>query len=393
MTGRGTSERGPATDAADWTSIVAVTIGITTFAVALGLTYPLVSLLLLERGVSETMIGLNAAAFMLGLGASTLAMPRLTVLARPRNLITVCLVFAAVVLYGFRAFNDLAVWFLLRFALGFCVNTIYVLGEAWLNAAATDSVRGRAAGIYSGGMAAGFALGPLGISVFGAENGFAFAACAVLVAFVSFAFGILVRKARVEPEAMPSGSLLAFVRASPLIVALVLLFGITDATALAILPVYLRIEGLSVEVAALILTVLHVGIIIAQPGLGVLLDRFNRWNVLLGCLLISAISFMVLMALPVTSWLLWPVAALCGAGFLGVYTACLALLGQEFKGGLLVVGSAVFALAYAVGGIIGPPAAGAIMEFDSRGGLVLLAIISITGAIAVFAKKGGRPGG
>ncbi|MEJ6391637.1 hypothetical protein V8J82_00130 [Gymnodinialimonas sp. 2305UL16-5] len=108
----------------DWWSVGTVTIGITVFAIAQGLTYPLISLLLAARDVSDTTIGLNAAAFMLGLGVSVLVVPRLTRHLRAGQVIVAGLLGAAMSLGGFAATDNLSAWFLLRFALGFCVNAI-----------------------------------------------------------------------------------------------------------------------------------------------------------------------------------------------------------------------------------------------------------------------------
>jgi MFS family permease len=184
----------------DWWSVLTVTIGITVFAIAQGLTYPLISLLLAEQGASQTAIGLNAAAFMAGIAISVLVVPSLTRHLRAGQVIVAGLAGAALILVGFAVFEDLVVWFMLRFALGFCVNAIYVFGEAWLNAASADTVRGRVAGIYSAGMTLGFVIGPLSIPLFGTDDGLAFAACAVLISMAAFGLAIMARRARVEPD-------------------------------------------------------------------------------------------------------------------------------------------------------------------------------------------------
>ncbi len=371
----------------DWASIAAVIVGIAAFAMAQGLTYPLISLLLASRGTDETLIGLNAAAYMLGLGVSTLAMSRLTALLRAGSVVVFSLLGSAAMLVLMALLDDLAAWFVLRFFLGFCVNTIYVVGEAWLNAAATDRVRGRVAGLYGASMAAGFAIGPLGIPLFGTENGFAFAACAVVLAFVAFLFALLSRRAQVEPEAMPHGALLPFLRRSPMLLFVVLLFGIIDGSVISMLPIYLAGEGLSASGAALFVTVAHVGMIVSQVPLGAVLDRVNRWSVAGTCLLVTGIAFALFAVVPATSWLLWPLAALCGSAFFGVYTAAISLLGEKYKGGELVAGSAAFAMAYAVGGSIGTPVTGAALAWEPVSAMLLLACIGGLGGLAVLLRR------
>ena len=347
-------------EATDWHSVVTVTLGIAVFAVAQGLTYPLISLLLIERGASELVIGLNAAAFMLGLGTSVLVVPALSGRLRAGQTIVAGLVGSAVVLVGFATIDALPAWFALRFTLGFCVNAIYVFGEAWLNAATADAVRGRVSGLYGAGMSGGFVLGPLAIPVLGTENGLAFAACAVLVSLVAFAIARLSRRARIEPDRPRLADLPRFTRAAPWLLLLVVAFGFVDATALSLAPVHFVDGGASAAVAAAFIAVMHVGMVLAQPLLGILLDRIERWRVASGCLVVTGLAFMSLTVVPVTSALVWPLGAIAGAAFFGIYTSALSLLGRDHHGGMLVAGASAFSLAYAMGGMIGPAASGAL---------------------------------
>ena len=347
----------------DWWSVGTVTIGITVFAIAQGLTYPLISLLLAAWDVSDTTIGLNAAAFMMGLGVSVLVVPRLTRHLRAGQVIVAGLLGAAMSLGGFAATDNLAAWFLLRFSLGFCVNAIYVFGEAWLNAATADDVRGRVSGVYSAGMAVGFVIGPLAIPIFGIDSGLAFAACAVLVSCVAFGLAMMSRRTKVEPEKPELSDLPRFARAAPMLVFLVVAFGFIDASVLSLSPVYLTGAGATAALAATFLAIMHLGMILAQPILGLVLDRVDRWHVASGCLATTGVVFLALTFVSIDSLFLWGLAALGGAAFLGIYTSALAILGRDYKGSVLTAGAAAFSLAYAIGGVIGPIVTGAIVSF------------------------------
>ena len=370
-----------------WWSVLTVTIGITVFAIAQGLTYPLISLLLAERGASETVVGLNAAAFMLGLAVSVLVVPALTRHLRAGQVIVAGLAGGAVTLIGFAVSDTLAVWFVLRFALGFCVNAIYVFGEAWLNAASADTVRGRVAGVYSAGMTFGFVIGPLAIPVFGTEDGLAFAACAVLISLAAFGLGIMSRRARIEPEKLELADLPRFVRAAPLLILLVLAFGFVDATVLSLAPLHMLDGGASTAAAATFIAAMHIGMIVAQPFLGVLLDRMDRWCVAIGCLAATGVIFGALMFLPATGMLIWPFGALGGAAFFGIYTSALAILGQEHKGPMLVAGASAFSLAYAAGGVFGPAATGAIVDVLPGMTFALVAALGIVCAVILTWRR------
>jgi len=374
-------------DTTDWHSVVTLALGISAFAVAQGLTYPLISLLLVARGASERVIGLNAAAFMLGLGISVLVVPAFATRLRAGQVIVAGLIGSALVLVGFATLDALPTWFALRFALGFCVNAIYVYGEAWLNAATADAVRGRVSGIYAAGMSGGFVLGPLAIPVLGTEDGLAFAACAVLLSLVAFGFARLSRRARIEPDRPRLADLPRFARRAPGLLLLVVAFGFADATALSLAPVHFIDGGATEAAAAAFIAIMHVGMVVAQPPLGVLLDRVDRWRVATGCLAMTGVSFALLLVVPVTSALVWPLGAVAGAAFFGIDTSALSLLGRDHRGSMLVAGASAFSLAYAAGGVIGPAASGALDGVVPGTIFMPVAVVCLTGAGLATARR------
>jgi hypothetical protein len=73
-----------------------------------------------------------------------------------------------------------------------------------------------------------------------------------------------------------------------------------------------------------------------------------------------------------------------GAVGYGVYTMALVELGGRFKGSLLVTGNAAFALLWGVGGIVGPPGAGALMQAIGPFGLPAV-IIGLDILLVAFA--------
>ncbi len=359
-------EKGGA-EQADWSAISAIITGIAAFGIALGLTYPLVSLLLAGRGVSDDMIGLNAAAMFVGAGVSTLLLPKISAILAPARLIVLGLVIAAISVFALSLTDDLAVWFLARFTMGFGINFVFVLGEVWLNAACPDRLRGRVASAYETSLAGGFALGPVGIPLFGEADGLALAVGALLLALTAMVFGLMSRRSRVQFSAAPKGAIRRFARDAPLLVALVGTFAFFDATALSLLPVYLLDGGMSTNGAALAVTVLHLGMIAAQPPLGLALDRLPRLGVAACCALVAAVCIALVGLLPADGWLIWVVLPLLGGIALGLYTCALTLLGQHYHGAQLMAGSAVFGLAYAIGGGLGPLLAGGIMQHLGAG--------------------------
>ena len=345
----------------DWAAITVVILGVTAFAAAQGLTYPLASLVLERRAVPEGLIGLNAGSFGVGIVAATLLIRRLTAYLAGDRLIVVGLIGCSLCLATLAGSEALWIWFAARFLLGFCAGLIFIMSEAWLNTACPDRLRGRVSGVYGAGMCAGFAAGPLAIAVFGTQDGFAFALLAVYVAAVAFLAAVLSRRTRTRPASSPAGALLGFLRGAPLLAGMVLAFGFADIAAISVMPVYFVKTGHSEAFAALSVTAMALPTALAQPLVGLLLDRLSRPVVALGCGLIAAFSFLSIPLLQSEPAIL-AVFALMGAASFALYTCALTLLGERYRGGLLVAGSAVLSMAYAVGSALGSSATGFAMD-------------------------------
>jgi len=364
----------------DIAAISAVILGITAFAIAQGLTYPLISLTLTTRGVSDAVIGLNAAAFAVGLGAATLSIGRLTAAFDGGRLILAGLIGCSLCLLTFAVADSLAVWFLARFVLGYCASVIFILSEAWLNAACPDRLRGRVSGIYGMGMCGGFAAGPMAIPLFGGESGFSFAIVSLYLAVVAFASAVLTRRARTRPEPSEAGALIRFARGAPVLLAMVLAFGFADIAAIAVLPVYFVKMGHSQDFAAISVTVMALPAALAQPLVGLMLDRLSRSLVTVGCALTAAACFLALPLLASETAIL-VVIGLMGAASFALYTCALTLLGERFRGAMLVAGSAVYSLAYAIGSGAGSSLTGFAMDLFG----LAAAPLSAGAALVVFA--------
>lgn len=374
--------------APDWPAIVAVVLGVTAFSVAQGVTYPLISLVLEGRGVSSTMIGINAVGFALGLAAATLMLGQLTQRFRAQHLIIAGLVGCSLCLAAFATFSSIAVWFVARFLLGFCASLIFMLSEAWLNVACPDRLRGRISGIYGAAICAGFAAGPLAIPLFGTAGGFGFALTAVYLALVAFATALLMVSTRTVPEPSSTRDLFAFFRHAPMLVAMVFAFGFADIAAISSMPVYFVKTGHSEAFAALSVTVLALPTALAQPLIGYALDRLPRHSVAVGTAFVAALSYLAIPFIE-TPVLILAAFAMIGAASFSLYTCALTMLGENFRGGMLVAGSAAYSLTYAIGSGAGSSLTGAIMEIGGpqAGPLSVGAALAVFTAAFVLGKR------
>ncbi len=345
----------------DWSATIAVVLGVTAFSVAQGLTYPLVSLTLEAQGYSSSLIGVNAIAYAAGMGASTLLVGSLTARWRPDRLIIFSLVVCSLCLATFAASSSFVVWGVARFLLGFFTSMIFMLGEAWLNAACPDRLRGRVSGLYGMGICGGFAAGPLAIPLFGSAGGLGFALTAVYLAIVAFATAMLMFSTRTVPEPSSTADVFRFFKAAPVLVGMVFIFGFADIAAISAMPVYFVKMGYSESFAALSVTVLALPTALAQPFIGVLLDKLPRECVALAAVGTAAFSYLILPSMTSQIAILG-IFALMGVAVFSLYTCALTILGERYSGAMLVAGAAAFALVYAAGSAAGSGLTGAIME-------------------------------
>ncbi len=90
-------------------------------------------------------------------------------------------------------------------------------------------------------------------------------------------------------------------------------------------------------------------------------------------------------ALPVAPWI---VVFMAGGVSFGLYTAALAILGERYRGGDLVAGSASFAALYGFGGTLGPLASGGLMDhFGSDAMAYLFAVLFLVLTFGVLLRR------
>lgn len=375
----------------DWVTITAIILAASAFAAEQGVTYPLISLLLERRGVAEWLIGLNVAAFTAGLAAAPLCIGRLTRLASPKGLLVGGLIGSAACLVVFSLFDDLWVWFVARFLLGFFASLTYVTSEAGLQSACSERTRGRVSGFYASGISLGFAAGPLAIPIFGTETKIAFIAVAIFVMAIGAFAAAALASSLGGAVSVPRNGILRWTRLAPLIFCMALAFGYADTVAISLMPVSLVQLGHSETFAALTVTMIALPTALAQPLIGMVLDRLPRLRVAIGCCIATALAFaaIALTAHPATILALY---SAIGIATLALYTCAMTLLGERFSGGLLIAGSAATSLAYALGGVASVGTS-VLMALAGPLAAPLSVSAAMFGFMLLFALAPARPGG
>jgi MFS family permease len=369
-------------------SLAAAIASVTVFGVSIGLSTPLLSLLLEARGVDPTVNGLNAAAVFAGVIVGPLLTPHGVRALGLRNFLLLCFALQITILPLLKLFDGLGAWFALRAVSGVIGSGIFTSSEAWINLLAGDTGRGRIVGLYAAALSAGIGVGPLLLSFTGIAGWAPFIVNGAVIAAATvplYRVGNINRDFGRERGAHP---FTMFVRA-PLILLSVALFGLYEATLLALLPIWGLHMGFSPSLAAATLSAVYIGSVVLQLPIGWLSDKTARLTMLRVCGgagLVGAIGIASL-ALPVPALLV--LLAVWGGVVTAIYPVALSMAGDRFRGGELVTVNAAIIIAYGLGALVGPGLGGAAMDLrDPEGLLWFLALLFA----ALLATTGLRPG-
>jgi MFS family permease len=383
-----------------WAALAGVTAALASFGVAQGLSYPLFTLLMQQQGLSPATIGLSAAMLPLGLILSASLVPKAVRVFGARALAVSCALLGSLCFFAIGYLQDWVAWFVIRFLLGFIINPLYILGEVWALALAPPARRGRVMGVFNTLMGAGYAAGPLALAIIGI-NGWppflvgigGFAACAAVLFMVSAGLPGFEGPRHADEGEEKVGGVLWFAALAPALLFAVLVSSATQQSVYSMLPVFGAGYGLAAAAIAAFITTLSAGNVLLQIPLGLAAERFGGRTMVVFCAMTTAICALLLPSTVLTPFI-WPLLTLMGGVGYGIYTMALVELGGRFSGLALVAGNAAFALMWGLGGIVGPPVAGTLMEAVGPIGLPLV-ITGLTGALVGFAlyraaRRGGK---
>jgi MFS family permease len=243
-------------------------------------------------------------------------------------------------------------------------------------------IRGRIIGIYNTVAAAGFALGPLILAVIGSQGWppFLVGITGILIALPVF---VLARDHLPGFGGIENASVFSFISLAPMLLLAVAFAALFDQVTLSLLPIYGLRHGLAEATSSLALAVMIIGNVVLQIPIGWLADRISRRFLMNIMAIVTMIGSLLLSLLIGESMLLWPMLFVWGAIAFGIYTIALVELGDRFSGALLLAGNGAFGMMWGIGGILGPPVAGAAMDLIGPEGLPI--ILGLASGVLVVA--------
>jgi MFS family permease len=258
-------------------------------------------------------------------------------------------------------FTSVASWFVLRFAIGAAGGVLWVCGDAWVNAVATERVRGRVVAIYGVAVAGGFSLGPLVLSITGTEGSAPFLVSSAIMLLSALP---LLPVARISPSlhGEQAGGLLHYFTLARLPMLMGMVYALSEGILLTFFAIYGIEQGLAETRTLYLIAVMGIGGMLGQLPIGWLADHMNRMLLAgLSVLVVAAAAAAIPVAilLPTGSVILMVVL---GAAMTGVYTIGMVIIGEQFKAADLAAASALYGLMFGAGSILGPVVGGMVVE-------------------------------
>jgi len=253
-------------------------------------------------------------------------------------------------------------WAFIRVLAGFSVAGCYTLIESWLQAKATNEIRGRVFSVYrivdmSGQLLASGIIATLSAASFVSYNVIAIVMCLSILPLA-----LTQSKEPALPEEVKYSPLFAY-RVSPLAALGVIVAGVSTATFGTVAPIYANAMGLSIPQIALFLVMSILGGLVSQLPAGILSDRFARRNVLMLFSVLATILCLG-MSTPLASGTIFDIPAIFVFSFFfgfttfPIYSICAAHANDFVKPSNMLNLSASMIFLYAIGAIVSPLIAG-----------------------------------
>jgi MFS family permease len=357
--------------------------------VGIGLLGTLVPLRLNDAGASSLMIGIVGGAYFVGLIVGTRYCDRIIGAV---GHIRAFAGFASILSAATLAFPLLASplpWAGLRFVNGVCLAGLFTCVESWLNARASNELRGRILSLYMIALYLGQGVGQMLLPLPDPSGMALFMLCAAFVS-LSVAPVAMTRISAPPPGAWARLGLRRLYALSPLGAAGAISSGLILGAFYALGPVYARHLGFGIGETAQFMSLVIVGGLILQWPVGRLSDRYDRRHALVAV----AIALVVVSAALVAAGMWSTRAALLLAPMLGavvftLYPLSVAHANDRLEPAQIVAASAALITAYGAGAAFGPPAAAVLMEIIGPSGLFTFTGVcaAATAAFAVWRMR------
>ena len=346
-----------------------------------GLLTTYVSLRLAHEQVSGTLIGLITAANYIGLVVGGKVGHNLIARVGHIRAYVACagIITASGIGHGLTGY--VPVWIVLRFIIGLCMMSQYMVLESWLNDQAESDQRGVIFGLYMVATYLGLSAGQIILTV---ETGFGMVP--LLIVALCFALCLvpiaLTTRTKVQPMSPAPLELGYFLKNIPKILVIILVIGMVIGAFYGMAPVYASQMGLSTSQTGVFMAATIFAGLVVQFPLSWLSDRYQRSR-----LLYFAVILFALASLPLAFMKHLSFEVIIGISFVvsmmqfALYPLAVAMANDRIVAERRVSLTACLLMSYGIGASIGPLLVGAVMQ--PLGGNMLYLFFALCGAMII----------
>lgn len=245
-------------------------------------------------------------------------------------------------------------WWLVRGVNGFCLATLFLIIESWLNEKASNENRGMVFSVYTIINLTVMTLGQLMINLYSPSSFALFALASILVSLAAVPLA-LTKATAPAPVQKVKIRLRHLYRLSPIGVVGAFLVGTQQGAFWSMAPVFAERIGLTTFAITLFMSITVLGGALGQLPLGRLSDKLDRRYVLIGaCLVAASVGVTIRFTTPTLGHGILIFALLYGSTAFPLYSICAAHMNDHIEEGGFVEASSGLLLVFAGGAIAGP---------------------------------------
>ena len=364
------------------TSLIALIASIVLLISGNAFLMTLLGLRLSVEGFSTSLIGWIPVCYSVGFTLGTVFAERVVERVGHIRAFAVFAAALAVTIQIYPLAVNAPLWAALRAFAGFAMAGLMIVMESWFSSRATNDNRARLFAVYQIVFFLSTASGQLLINVSAPENVFPFTLAAMLVTVAVIPLS-LTRMDAPTVEGAERLSLVSLYRTSPVGVSAALIAGLLVNAFYAMAPVYADRIGLPTDRLSLFMASAIVGAMLLAWPIGRLCDRFNRRRVLMGVLVVAAMTSAAIPFVGNThAVVLIAVVGLYMGLSAALYPVSVAITNDQMPSHRITAASTTLLLAYGIGSCIGPVVAATAMDEFGPNGLfytntVFLAVLGV----------------
>lgn len=287
-----------------------------------------------------------------------------------------CVALGAMSILICSLFPDPVFWGVMRILIGFCNACAFTAMESWLADSSDVKTRGKVLATYNAVVLAGLFGGQFFMNIADPIDTTLFVIAGILLCAATIPVGLSEKSGPVVGEVDPM-SLKKLYNISPLGMVSCLISGLIYSALFNLLPVFASQNGIIEFDLSVYMGVAIFGAFLLQFPVGYLSDRYDRRTVLLGLLLVSALSSLAIVAL--ARWQYFPtmfVATGITCGIVAcIYPLSIAEAFDRLKQSEMVAAMGSMILVFSLGGVLGPLSASFVM--GKLGGSALFYFLAI----------------